>query len=176
MHTWLASQGVLIRASPATPPTRLVNPDLTLCRGKQGGGRGGGSPTLDWGCKRCFKNKQERISALLCNTKPANSFIFTLIRPPFHCPSYLFFSVCLLYLWPSFPCLFLLSPLLAQSFFIVYKSAPLPSTVPQVNLSSSTFTFCQFYCSLSTLPSVRDGGAGKGGSGDLKWRLSYFGI
>ena len=30
----------------------------------------------------CFKNKQDRNSALLCNIKPANYFIFTLIMPP----------------------------------------------------------------------------------------------
>lgn len=58
---------------------------------------------------------------------------FLLHQTPFSTP--LFSPVCLLYLWPSGS----FSLPSAQSFL---KSSPLPSTIPQVSLSSSTFTFC----------------------------------
>lgn len=63
VHTLLSKESL------PPPPIHLLNPDLTLCRGKQGGAR---QPTLDWERKCCFKNKWDRNTALLCNTKPAN--------------------------------------------------------------------------------------------------------
>ena len=52
------------------------------------------------------------------------------------------------------------------SLFTTHWSAPLPFTVPQFSLSSSTFTFCQFHGSLLLIPprclkrGSRDGGIG----------------
>lgn len=79
------------------PATHLVNPDLTLCRGKQGGKMGRGRQTPHWtdNANAAFENKQERNSALLCNIKPANYFIFHPYQPPPHHRPCLLFPVCL---------------------------------------------------------------------------------
>lgn len=75
MHTWHASQGILIGASPSPPPpTCLIKngPDTVQ---RKAGRREGEEAPPHWteDAKAALKkNKQERISALLCNIKPAN--------------------------------------------------------------------------------------------------------
>ena len=133
-HVHLVSWGVS-RTPPLPPrPIHLSNPDLTLCRGKRGGGR---QTTLDWECNAALKTDEtetQHYYAIL--NQPINLFLphHTPAFPPvFHWylisfQSLLFFVlvfvffVCLFFLGFSFFCL----------FFYVNNSVTIYSTSSQL--------------------------------------------
>ncbi|MED6282611.1 hypothetical protein CHARACLAT_000404 [Characodon lateralis] len=134
-------------------PTWRVNADLTLCRGEEGGEEA----PLHWteDAKAALKtNKTETQHYYAILNQPTS--LFPLYSGPlFSAPpifSSPFNSLSCDLVGVFYFCFFLLFPSFGPD--LLHLAHPAPFLVPQVSLSSSTFTFFQFYCSLSKLPKV----------------------